>query len=233
MIVQMKPEEINVFWQSNNQTTWEYVLGKYMSRVKWRNRELENELENEFNKVKCLDDIKKFKDVKNWYEFMLEKYFRWKFTDGRIYAGRKTEFEIKYASNQVCLENMIEAILQESNQADAQTMIALTREIDGLAVPAGSGFLALLLPKLYGTVDRYIVENIKVIEPFKNHPLIKYIKLTAIDNTDFESLTKIFRNKADELNKKFSTNDWTPRKIDKVLWAIRQPRKPRISKYHP
>jgi len=33
-------------------------------------------------------------------------------------------------------------------------------------------------------------------------------------------LIKILREKAEELNKRFDTDFWTPRKIDMILWAI-------------
>ena len=34
-------------------------------------------------------------------------------------------------------------------------------------------------------------------------------------------LISIYRQKANELNIKFNTNFWTPRKIDMILWANR------------
>ena len=35
-------------------------------------------------------------------------------------------------------------------------------------------------------------------------------------------LIRIMREKSNELNNKFKTDFWTPRKIDKVLWACRE-----------
>jgi hypothetical protein len=34
-------------------------------------------------------------------------------------------------------------------------------------------------------------------------------------------LERVLREKALDLNKRFNTDYWTPRKVDKVLWATR------------
>jgi hypothetical protein len=57
-----------------------------------------------------------------------------------------------------------------------------------------------------------------------NHPIYS----CELDNMNPEGLkikdgiilVEIMKEKANELNKKFDTDFWTPRKIDMVLWAF-------------
>ena len=44
----------------------------------------------------------------------------------------------------------------------------------------------------------------------------------ALTLADGVMLEQILRAKADELNRIFQTGTWTPRKIDKILWAYRE-----------
>jgi hypothetical protein len=80
--------------------------------------------------------------------------------------------------------------------------------------------LALLFPKDFGTVDQFVVKSLLKISNLQEHQGLKRINPDQISLNDGVLLIKIMKNKALELNKKFNTAKWTPRKIDKILWSI-------------
>ena len=42
----------------------------------------------------------------------------------------------------------------------------------------------------------------------------------SLTNNDGVILVEIMREKAEELNRNFNTDFWTPRKIDMILWSF-------------
>ena len=88
--------------------------------------------------------------------------------------------------------------------------------IPGLGIAGTSGLLSILFPKYYGTVDQFVVKSLKEagVKLSVRNPVSINLK-GAIE------LEKIMYNKAQELNNRNGTSYWTPRKIDKVLWAHR------------
>ena len=93
-------------------------------------------------------------------------------------------------------------------------------EIHGLATAGASGLLAILFPNDFGTVDQFVVKVLNNVEGINYADELSKMNPNSLSIKDGVVLTKIFREKADELNKKFGTNFWTPRKIDMVLWSF-------------
>ena len=77
-----------------------------------------------------------------------------------------------------------------------------------------------MFPKSFGTVDQFVIKNLLAIKTLKEHSQIDKMNPNNISLKDGVLLIEIMRNKASELNQKFNTNIWTPRKIDKILWCI-------------
>lgn len=50
---------------------------------------------------------------------------------------------------------------------------------------------------------------------------MRKVKPESVSISNGVDLINILRDKANDNNKLFSTNFWTPRKIDMVLWACR------------
>ena len=98
--------------------------------------------------------------------------------------------------------------------------LRIANEIRGLGPAGASGLLAILFPQDFGTADQFVVKRLQEID----HPVYK----TQLDNMnpdgikikDCAILEEIMKEKANELNKKFDTNFWTPRKIDMILWSF-------------
>ena len=81
--------------------------------------------------------------------------------------------------------------------------------------------LSLLFPDKFGTVDQFIIESLLKIKNLKEKPIIEKMNKNNITLKNGVILISIYRQKANELNIKFNTNFWTPRKIDMILWANR------------
>ena len=90
--------------------------------------------------------------------------------------------------------------------------------------------LALMFPQQFGTVDEFMVLALAEVhglpEEERLQELARRIKLAktsgksfALSHRDGVMLIEIMRRKAAENNHLFRTKFWTPRKIDKVLWA--------------
>jgi hypothetical protein len=79
-------------WNTNDPGLWENALNRYWTFVKASNLELEKEMDRlDAETVKAMNP-------KAWFEFLLEKYFRWKYTAPNRY-GSTTKILRTYAAN--------------------------------------------------------------------------------------------------------------------------------------
>ena len=92
--------------------------------------------------------------------------------------------------------------------------------IKGLGPAGGSGLLAVLFPKWFGSVDRFVVKALLEIPRLPERPKLLRMNPESLTNDDAMVPIEIFRKKAAQLNAYFHTEDWTPRKIDIVLWTL-------------
>lgn len=101
--------------------------------------------------------------------------------------------------------------------------------IPGMKISAGSGFLAVLFPEWYGTVDQHTLGNIMKIDDDR----AKWLRIKATNPSEFFSrdydlakhgtkqMISLYREKADGLNTAFVTKYWTPRKVEMVPFSLR------------
>lgn len=102
---------------------------------------------------------------------------------------------------------------------DIKEGLEIANSIHGLGIAGASGLLAVLFPRYFGTVDQFVV---KALDEIDNLPEKAMISKMNPENPTIKVgilLIKIMKNKADELNSIFNTFEWTPRDIDKILWA--------------
>src|SRR5688572_5986904 len=86
---------INNLWESNDEHDWKIALENYWSFVQPKNMELERELNDlTLDKITSLDPM-------GWYDFLLDKYFRWKYTAPNRYASTTLAFKRHKNSNQL------------------------------------------------------------------------------------------------------------------------------------
>ena len=203
---------IEKLWNSKDETQWKNELSNYYARIKPEHLEIEEEM------IKY--NISTFEEMspEEWYTFLLDKYFKWKYTQANRYAST-TKYLKKYKEENNLEElNLIKNEFIKVDKANIKAAIETVSKIKGLGPIGASGLLALLYPKLYGTVDQFVV---KALMKTKEYPELKLIEPEDININQAEYVINILKMKADDLNKLFSTDFWTPRKIDMILWSFR------------
>jgi hypothetical protein len=78
-----------------------------------------------------------------------------------------------------------------------------------------SGQLALVYPEEFGTVDVMVTKALQRLGLVE----VLIVDPKNISIADAETMIRIMRRKAVDLNRAFGTNKWTPRLIDRVLWG--------------
>ena len=107
-------------------------------------------------------------------------------------------------------------VLIRPNGRSIREMIETVTRISGLGVKAASGLLALAHPERYATVDVRVLQSFHAIGMFND------VRESDIKVEAAVEMIEAMRAKARELNAAFGNiNKWTPRKIDRVLWAVR------------
>ncbi len=207
-------KKIDYLWNNWNEKDWNNALGHYFDAVKDSNVELEEELDN-LNP----ETIKKM-SVTEFYNFLHDKYFVWKFTAPNRLATTRMSLEKYLVDGNMAELEEIHNLLFKYSPDNTLSLLKTVHRIKGLGVAGASGLLSLLFPKYFGTVDQFVVQRLSEVQNLKEHNQIMAINPKSINEKNGMLLINIMRNKADELNKKFKTTEWTPRKIDKILWSI-------------
>lgn len=205
---------INYLWNSTNQKEWEMALSFYYSLVKPSNMNIEKELDNlDSNFVKNMT-------IEQFYNFLHDKYFVWKYTQPNRLKTTRTCFEKYLRDNNMFELKEIHKLMFEYNPENIEKCLRNVQKIKGLGIAGASGLLSLLFPGYFGTVDQFVVQRLLEIENFDKHSIISKMKPESLSLSDGVILIEIMKEKAQELNTIFKTKKWTPRKIDKILWSI-------------
>lgn len=157
-------------------------------------------------------------DVNKFYDFLLNKYFKWKYTADNRYATT-TKALIKYQDVGMDELDKIKHDLFIFDSNNINEGLRIAKKIRGLGTAGASGLLSLLFPKYFGTVDQFAVKALREIPDLPENTEIKGMNPKALTLENGVLLIRIMRNKANELNLSFQTDYWTPRKIDMVLWT--------------
>ncbi|GAB62403.1 hypothetical protein KSU1_C0807 [Candidatus Jettenia caeni] len=114
---------------------------------------------------------------------------------------------------------------------DVRKGLKLAKSIKGLGIAGASGLLTLMYPEYFGTVDEFLILALANVNGLFEQPQLKELakrineskkphgKSFSISPPNGIMLINIMRRKSTENNEWFRTSFWTPRKIDKVLWA--------------
>lgn len=205
--------EIERLWESSDPAAWQHALDRYWHYVKPSHLALEREMEAlEPSVVKQLD-------ADQWYDWLLHKYFVWKYTAPNRYAT--TTMHLKRQAQATGRQHLLairDRILAAGGYS-IQDALRTATQVKGLGTAGASGLLALLFPTKFGTVDQFALGSLLKIRHLPERELLKCMKPQGLTITDGGVLIEIMRRKALALNALFATDAWTPRKIDKVLWA--------------
>jgi hypothetical protein len=205
-------------WNCKEHSKWQKALDRYWEFVQETNLDLEYEIENlDVATVQRMNP-------QQWYDFLSKKYFRWKFTAPNRY-GSTTKWLKQYEKeHDFDRLHHIKSALFDFDLNDIERGLEIATRIKGLGTAGASGLLSIMFPTHFGTVDQFVVKALREVQSFGDDlkQELQRMKPEDLKGTDGIILISLMRQKAVELNGIFGTNDWTPRKIDKVLWASRQ-----------
>lgn len=207
--------ELTHLWNSNSEEEWNIALEQYWELVKPANISLENKMETlSPNYIRNLT-------AEGFYEFLYDEYFVWKYTAKNRLATTHMHLQRYITEKRV---NDLDRIREELFSFDLENIkkgLEIASSIHGLGIAGASGLLALLFPKYFGTVDQFVVLDLMSIRDINQIDLIKLMNPDNLRLKDGVELIKIMKERAGELNRMNNTDKWTPRHIDKVLWAYR------------
>ncbi len=215
-------QPISELWVSRNRRDWDTALKCY-----WENPSVKKNLEIEAYMDKLNPEAIKRLDRHEWYTF-LNKYFRWKFTDPRFLQTRLNDLDTNSLETLFSIKEKLFAF----DPSDIQKGLGITtskKGIKGLGPAGASGLLAVLFPKWFGTADTFVVKALCNIESLPERRKIlamvrrdpKNKEYVQLNEKDAVLLIDIMRRKAIDLNALFGTVEWTPRKVDMILWNTR------------
>lgn len=204
----------NDLWNGGREKDWQIALERYWSYVKPTHLEIERE----FDSI----DAQEVEDMnaQQWYEFLLSKYFYWKYTAKNRYISTTNQLK-RYLGPDDSLDNLflIKEEIFSFDKEDIATGLDAACKIRGLGTAGASGLLAVLFPSHFATVDQFAVKALSDVRGLPEESAISKMKPEQIKTRDGVILINIMKQKANELNKTFETNDWSPRKVDMVLWV--------------
>ena len=207
--------DITNMWNSNDEDVWKERLDEYQKRVKPNNRALEDRMGN------LNPEIIKAMSPEEFYRFLYDEYFVWKYTDKRRLA-RTRSFLRKYKEENRLLDlEVIHRLIFGFRPENITHGLMIAKEIGGLGTSGASGLLALLFPGYFGTVDQFVVKALSTVDNLPQIGKVKQMNPDGIGIKDAALVIEIMRQKAKNLNSVNQTSYWTPRKIDMVLWACR------------
>lgn len=201
-------------WNNGSEQQWLNALNAYYYMLRPEQREIEDYVNNvDSEAIKRLDE-------REFYNFLYDKYFVWKYTAKNRLATTRKNLEKYVINGELSVLKSIQDRIFSMSKDNVGKCLETACEIRGLGAAGASGLLAILFPRDFATVDQFVVKRLQEID----HPIYK----TELNNINPEGikikdgiiLVGIMRAKASELNRKFNTDFWTPRKIDMILWSF-------------
>lgn len=212
----LKAENKNIsdLWYNGSEKEWLEALNVYCYNIGPEQRKIEDYINNI-----SADEVEKLSEYE-FYDFLYNKYFVWKYTAKNRLATTRKSLEKYIKNEELATLKSIKTRLFSTNRSDVKSCLTIASEIYGLGTAGASGLLAIMFPNDFATVDQFVVKRLQEIE----HPVFKFelnsMKPEHLRIKDGVVLITIMKEKAVELNKKFNTNFWTPRKIDMILWSF-------------
>ena len=206
-------EELKALWYCDDENEWKNALNYYWDMLRANQVEIERYMDE------ISSDYVRDLSTEEFFDFLHDKYFVWKFTR-KDHLSHLLGILEKYKNNNEM--DKLESIHQRlftTPKNNIENCLKVAKEIEGLGPAGASGLLAILFPEYFSTIDKFVVERLQEID----EPIYKD-RLATMNPKDLKVkdgviLIQLMRDKAAELNEKFNTNFWTPRKIDMVLWA--------------
>ena len=213
---------IDELWNSSDSQLWKKALHSYWEYVKPSNLALERKLEQlDLAYLRTLD-------ARGWYDFLRDQYFRWKFTASNRYVTTTNRLRRYIEDGSLDELHNIKLQLLSLNPADIAAGLNRADEIRGLGIAGASGLLALMYPRFFGTVDQFAVKALREVKALPEANMLKEMNEESLKDKDGVILIRVMQRKAAEINRLFRTEEWTPRKIDKILWTYGRRKDPLV-----
>lgn len=213
LVDQQIDEQLTELWYSTSADKWSSALDRYWQFVRAENLALEKRMDS-------IDtyQIKKMK-AKQFYEFLHDEYFVWKYTAKNRLATTRMQLEKYIKEGNLNELNEIKDQLFSFDLNDVGKGLQIVSRIKGLGISGASGLLSVLFPEYFGTVDQFVVKSLNSIKDIPEKSRLACINPNSINIKDGIFLIQLMKSKSTQLNQENKTQIWTPRKIDKVLWT--------------
>lgn len=209
-----KSNSITDFWNSKDKSEWRRALNNYYYALSQEEFSLDEEMD-----YLIAEDVKNY-SVEEFYNFLHDKYFVWKYTAKNRLATTRKSLEKYISENKLHELQEIKDSIFTLDRNNIELCLSNATKIKGLGPAGASGLLAILFPRDFGTIDQFVAISMQKIQNIENRQRVLSIKPESLSISDGVVIITILRDKAKELNSIFQTNEWTPRKIDMILWAI-------------
>lgn len=208
--------DVNYLWHNGSEKDWLAALDEYSKHIRISKQ---RQIDKEFLNLKS-SDIRQMKP-NEFYLFLKEKYFVWKYTSYLPKRLKELSFH-QTDSGLVVLGQIHKELFNEfdNGKDDILRLIKIAQQIHGLGSAGASGLITIIFPEKFGTVDQYVVKALLKLHNFPFHNELLMMEPENLCAEDARIIIDIYRKKAEELNKKFNSDFWTPRKIDQVLWCV-------------
>lgn len=202
-------------WVSADPKAWDDALEHYWRLLKPENVALEQSLD--------ALDVERLRrmNARAWYDFLRDEYFVWKYTAAnRLDSTRR--LLLRYIDDDTLGDlDQIRRRLLNLDLDDIRAGFDAASAIHGLGTAGASGLLALMYPQNFGTVDQFVVKALVQVSGLPEAAALARMDPESLTTDDGVLLIKVLRRKAAENNRVLKSDAWTPRKLDKVLWAVR------------
>ena len=210
---------ISSLWNSGSEIAWHEALDYYYESLKDGEQDLDCYMED-----LDADEIARLSAIE-FYDFLYDKYFVWKYTAKNRLATTRMSLERYIDENRLSELEDIQKRLFSADRSNIEHCLRIASEIHGLGPAGASGLLAILFPESFGTIDQYVVKALKGVKGMPYAEALINMNPDSLSIKNGVLLIQILREQATCLNKKFDTDFWNPRKIDMVLWAVGRVRK--------
>ena len=202
-------------WACHDQSEWDYCAGAlYESAVRPERLELYRDLE-----TPGLSQRIARMTTEEFYTFLYDDFFRWKFTVGPQLAGNRRMLATHLQDGSLDRIERVRGRLVDrggdGKGSSIKMIMGRNGGIHGLGVPGACGLLALVHPQEFGTVDVMVTRAMQLLGIVE----ADLVDPENISVGDAVRLIEIMCMKAHDLNSIFGTDKWTPRRIDRVLWV--------------
>ena len=208
--------ELIDLWHIGDEADWQRALDGYFENPSVRRNLVLEERINNIN-PSAIQQM----DVQEFYNFLYDEYFVWKYTAKNRLATTRSKLEKHKDDNLQGLKKIQAGIfnLFAVDPEDTEILLCKTQQIHGLGTAGASGLLSILFPQYYGTLDQFLVYSLSRIRDIPEQFELERMKPESLSIKDGVILENILRAKSAELNDRFRTTVWTPRKVDMILWA--------------